>query len=48
MILLPFALIGRKPKIEIIEKYTGTITQLSNRLDDLRKEGKNLTLHFSL
>ena len=48
MILLPFALIGRNPNIEIIEKYTGTLTQLCDRLDDLRKEGKNLTLHFSL
>lgn len=46
MILLPYALLGRKPTIEIIEKYTGTNTQLSNRLDNLIKDGKYLTLHF--
>ena len=48
MILLPFALIGRKPTIEIIERYTATDWELSNRLDDLIKERENLTLHFSL
>ena len=48
MPLLPFALVGRKPNIEIIERYTGTNWQLFERLSELIKENENLTLNFSL
>lgn len=48
-VLIPYMLVGCKPKIEIIEKYTGTIWQLSERLAFLvRHNDTDLNFYFDL